>query len=249
MRIQSLPIILVLGSLALSDYFVDVVNGRQYARELADDDWETYYPTHYPTHFPPSSSDDDGHWEGDAHTTTATTMPPPPKTDPPPPPPPSTTDSPTTESWEADGNGEDGWEGDVHEESPLEEEEQTAEANPATQRTSAIVGSFPNGVPGSGYGCSNTCGGPQDDADVYYTIRASIETYEVPNSENITGFPADRPAGPVSMLTRTFTGVPEESSPFCDNGYDGTTGPLGPCLKVLPGQRVKIRIINDIKGE
>ncbi|KAL7554987.1 hypothetical protein ACHAWF_018604 [Thalassiosira exigua] len=113
-----------------------------------------------------------------------------------------------------------------------------------------IVRSFPDGVPGSGYGCSNTCGGPEDDADVYYTIRTSIETYEVENSEGgLPKFPTDIPAGePISMLTRTFTGVREASSPFCDNGDDGTTGALGPCLTVLPGQKVKVRLINDMKN-
>jgi hypothetical protein len=79
-----------------------------------------------------------------------------------------------------------------------------------------------------------TLGGPEDKADVYYTIRASLETYEVANSEGgLPGFPDDIPPNePVSMFTRTFTGVKEESSPFCNGGYDGTTGALGPCLQV-----------------
>ena len=83
-------------------------------------------------------------------------------------------------------------------------------------------------------------GGPDDDADVYYTIRASIETYMIPNSEgglpNLNVSSANESVG---MLTRTFVGVPEESSPFCNGGDDGSTGALGPCLKVLPGQKVK----------
>eukprot|EP00584_Thalassiosira_punctigera_P012779 CAMPEP_0172548702 /NCGR_PEP_ID=MMETSP1067-20121228/17933_1 /TAXON_ID=265564 ORGANISM="Thalassiosira punctigera, Strain Tpunct2005C2" /NCGR_SAMPLE_ID=MMETSP1067 /ASSEMBLY_ACC=CAM_ASM_000444 /LENGTH=814 /DNA_ID=CAMNT_0013335957 /DNA_START=115 /DNA_END=2559 /DNA_ORIENTATION=+ len=136
------------------------------------------------------------------------------------------------------------------EEMPAAEEpavaETQAKAEPAAQTASKIVRSFPDGVPGSGYGCDRTCGGPDDDADVYYTIRASLETYQVPGSEGITGFPADRQPGPVSMFTRTFTGVPEESSPFCADGDDGTTGPLGPCMQVKPGQRVKIRVVNDM---
>lgn len=83
-------------------------------------------------------------------------------------------------------------------------------------------------------------GGPDDDADVYYTIRASIETYMIPNS--VGGLPnlnVSSANESVGMLTRTFVGVPEESSPFCNGGDDGSTGALGPCLKVLPGQKVK----------
>jgi hypothetical protein len=122
-----------------------------------------------------------------------------------------------------------------------------------------IINSFPNGVPGSGYGCDNVCGfeDPEldvENGDVYYTIRASLETYELKGSKEN---PPPSFAGtlneslPVSMFTRTFTGVKEESSPFCSNDDvpdDGPTGALGPCLQVFPGQKVKVRLINDMKG-
>jgi hypothetical protein len=123
-----------------------------------------------------------------------------------------------------------------------------------------IIHSFPNGVPGSGYGCDNTCGfeDPEMDVengDVYYTIRASLETYELKGSKENPppSFGTDtlNPSLPVSMFTRTFTGVKEQSSPFCSNDGvpdDGTTGALGPCMQVFPGQKVKVRLINDMKG-
>jgi hypothetical protein len=41
--------------------------------------------------------------------------------------------------------------------------------------------------------------------------------------------------------------VPIYSSPFC-NDDDGTKGPLGPCLTVNPGQRLYIKVINDMKS-
>lgn len=235
MRITSLPILLGCSSLALSEYFIGVVNASH----------ESYTPTWYPK-YNPTTWDDDGHAEDALDPATAappetepveTTVPQPPKTDPPPTPPVATTTAAAPEP---------------EPEPPIT----TTDASPATAapqpRTSKIIGSFPDGVPGSGYGCDRTCGGPDNDdsPDVYYTIRASLETYEVPGSEDIDGFPADREPGPVSMFTRTWTGVSEESSqPFCDGGYDGTTGALGPCMKVLPGQKVKIRVINDMNGK
>ena len=105
--------------------------------------------------------------------------------------------------------------------------------------------SFPNGVPGSGYGCDNTCGADEDDTDAVYTIRASLERYALGGkSDSIPGLEGSR----AGMFTRTFTGIrhANKSTPFCYGDDDGTTGPLAPCLRVLPGQRVKIRLVNDM---
>ena len=78
-------------------------------------------------------------------------------------------------------------------------------------------------------------------------MRASLENYVLKGSENAPGFPDKNPSdGPVGMFTRTFTGIRSESSQFC-NDDDGTTGPLGPCLLVKPGQKVKIRLVNDME--
>ena len=116
------------------------------------------------------------------------------------------------------------------------------------QLSSAFVQpSFPNGVPGSGYGCDNTCGADEDDTDAVYTIRASLEKYTLGGkSDSIPGLEGSK----AGMFTRTFTGTRHatKSKPFCYGDDDGTTGPLAPCLRVFPGQRVKIRLINDMEN-
>lgn len=98
-----------------------------------------------------------------------------------------------------------------------------------------IIPPFPNGVPGSGYGCDNTC----DGGDVNYVIRASLEVYKIKGSSKSRDFDAD-----ASAFTRTFKGD-SVSSPFC-YGMSGTDGPLGPCLTVNPNQTIYIKIINDM---
>jgi hypothetical protein len=108
-----------------------------------------------------------------------------------------------------------------------------------TTAKSAWVGPFPDGVPGSGYGCDNAC----DGADVNYVVEATLATYRVPGSRK-SEFSKGRRV--MSMLTRTFVGRANLSSPFCFDGEDGTTGPLGPCLTVNPGQRMKVKIVNSM---
>lgn len=114
-----------------------------------------------------------------------------------------------------------------------------------------IIGSFKDGYPGSGYGCDRKC----DDGDVNYVIRASLETYAIPGTETLgtvnvsddsdVDFIKTSANATISMFTRTFTGVANEStSSFCFGGDDGTNGPLAPCLQVLPGQKMKIKVIN-----
>ena len=119
-------------------------------------------------------------------------------------------------------------------------------ATKLTISNSEVVHSFPNGVPGSGYGCNNPC----NDGDVNYVVRASLETYDLPSTfaGPIPGFDTTTPNATVSMLTRTFVGDKNESlSEFCYEGDDGTSGPLGPCLTVRPGQTMKIKVVNDMK--
>eukprot|EP00978_Attheya_sp_CCMP212_P003455 scaffold7147_cov90-Attheya_sp.AAC.1 len=106
-----------------------------------------------------------------------------------------------------------------------------------------IKGPYNNGVEGSGFGCDNPC----NDGDVNYVIRASLETYTIKGTKNrdAAGFP---PGEDVKAFTRTFTGVNQPgSSPFCNND-DGTTGPLNPCLTVNPGQKLRIKVINDMEN-
>lgn len=102
-----------------------------------------------------------------------------------------------------------------------------------------IIPPFADGVSGSGYGCDRTC----DGGDVNYVIRASLETYEIKGTGK-AGFETE--GIDVSAFTRTFTGIADKSSPFCNGGDDGTTGPLGPCMTVNPGQKLYIRIVNDM---
>lgn len=112
----------------------------------------------------------------------------------------------------------------------------------ACRLSSALInGPFPNGVPGSGYGCDNPC----DSGDVHYTIEATLATYPVPGSQNTS---LSLNGKELSMFTRTFVGVVDQSSPFCMNGYNGSTGPLGPCLIVNPGQTMTVKIINNIQN-
>ena len=110
-----------------------------------------------------------------------------------------------------------------------------AQANGGT-----VKGPYPHGVPGSGYGCSNQC---SSGADVHYVVKAKMEKYTIPGSKNMF---KDGRKDDFQVHTRTFVGVDDESSPFCDNAFDGTDGPLGPCLRVNPGQRITIKIENEI---
>lgn len=94
----------------------------------------------------------------------------------------------------------------------------------------------------SGFGCSRECGR----ADVNFVMEARLERYTLPGS-------ADAAPGmwrlEASTYTRTFVGV---SGPFCagEDGrpYDGSAGPIGPCLTVNPGQTISIRIENKLDG-
>ena len=101
------------------------------------------------------------------------------------------------------------------------------------------VGPFPTGVPGSGYGCDNPC----NDGDVNYVIEASLQTYTVPGSKMAPSIANGK--DDLSMFTRTFTGGADSKSAFCKD-YDGTTGPLGPCITVNPGQQMKIKLVNNM---
>lgn len=83
-----------------------------------------------------------------------------------------------------------------------------------------------------------------------YTIRATLQTYTIRGTDKgMHTFPNGTLVDdvPVSMFTRTFEGVASaSSSKFCSHDDDGTTGPLGPCLQVLPGDKIKLRLINDM---
>lgn len=104
-----------------------------------------------------------------------------------------------------------------------------------------VIGPFPEGVPGSGYGCGRPC---DTEADVHYTIEAVIRTYEIPGTENSASFNHTRS----KVKLRTFVGDANVSSKFCDGDDDGRSGPLGPCLSVNPGQRLKIKLVNKLNG-
>jgi hypothetical protein len=105
----------------------------------------------------------------------------------------------------------------------------------------------------SGYGVSS---GDCARGDVNFEIEARIATYELPGSGAAhTQFGAPWAASETaSMYTRTWVG---KSGPFCHGGltdlrhptpYDGTAGPLGPCLTVNPGQVITIHVANKMDG-
>lgn len=78
-------------------------------------------------------------------------------------------------------------------------------------------------------------------------IRAKIDTYNVKNSGKVTLPQNLSPNGKdIAIKTRTFVGDTKLSDPFCQNGYNGTTGHLGPCLIVNRGEKMMIKIINEI---
>ena len=125
----------------------------------------------------------------------------------------------------------------------------------------------PEGVPGSGYGCDRPCGGdddPDDSYTVHYTIRAKIETHIVENTvdnENfansfgsISGYPVTlnpplNPGEPVSTYARTWVGDRSESNrDFCQ-GMDGVDMLVGPCLQFYRGDKIKIKVINEMDDE
>jgi FtsP/CotA-like multicopper oxidase with cupredoxin domain len=104
----------------------------------------------------------------------------------------------------------------------------------------------PEGAAGyewSGFGCDRNC----SKGDVNYIIQARLEQYTMPRS-------ADAAPGlwnsTAAMFTRTFVGA--SGGPYCrgENGepYDGSSGPLGPCLTVRPGQTMTIRVENRMDG-
>lgn len=125
-----------------------------------------------------------------------------------------------------------------------------------------FYGPYPDGVPGSGYGPCAMKG------DVHFEIDADFETYPIPGSANgidnrrnrksrnhksqkLRGAEASVADGEdISMYTRTWIG---KSGPFCDmssestGGYDGSAGPIGPCLQVKPGQTMTIQVTNKLE--
>jgi hypothetical protein len=106
--------------------------------------------------------------------------------------------------------------------------------------STVVKGPYPEGVLGSGFGCNKTC----NSGNVNCVIQAKIATYDIPGSgKSRLGVNGQD----VKMFTRTFEGVPKLSSPFCQDGYDGTSGPLGPCITVNPGQTMNIKIVNYMK--
>lgn len=124
-----------------------------------------------------------------------------------------------------------------------------------------FYGPYPDGVPGSGYGPCAMKG------DVHFDIEARFETYPVPGSANamadrqnrkssdqksrkLKGVESSNADGDISMYTRTWVGT---SGPFCDmstsstGGYDGSAGPIGPCIQVKPGQTMTIQVTNKLE--
>ena len=102
----------------------------------------------------------------------------------------------------------------------------------------------PSGYLWSGYGCDRQC----DLADINYEIEASLQTYSISGAtadfmnSNIPGGGTINFEGDALAFTRTFTGVKGD---FCESG-NGTAGPMGPCLKFVPGKTVSVRLVNNI---
>jgi hypothetical protein len=99
------------------------------------------------------------------------------------------------------------------------------------------------GAPGylwSGFGESRQCNaanyGHANAASSDYEVEANLVSYRVPGLT-----PNER------TYTRSWVGA---SGTFCngDDGqpYDGSTGPLGPCLQVDPGQYLTVRVKNNL---
>jgi hypothetical protein len=104
-------------------------------------------------------------------------------------------------------------------------------------------GPFPLGPEGSGYGCDRACNA----GDKNYVIKAKIETYNMKNSGKVTLPQKLSPDGnDIAIKTRTFVGDSSRSDPFCQNGYNGTSGVLAPCLTVNPGETINILVVNEI---
>eukprot|EP00122_Pirum_gemmata_P021818 Pgem_evm1s20309 len=108
-----------------------------------------------------------------------------------------------------------------------------------------------DGIVGSGYGCNNPC----DNSDVNYVIEAVIRDYPVKGytvKPDLDGKqkPKTQPLqnSDVRLVVRTFVGGKETKSKYCDlmDGYDGQEGFVGPCLQVLPGQSMSIKLINKL---
>ena len=85
-----------------------------------------------------------------------------------------------------------------------------------------------NGFDWSGYGCKRNCARGNNN----FEIEAGLRTYTIPNAgafpnADTGNIPLPKGAA-ADIYTRTFVGT---SGNFCQN-YDGSGGPLGPCLQV-----------------
>jgi hypothetical protein len=74
-----------------------------------------------------------------------------------------------------------------------------------------VKGPYPDGVPGSGFGCEKTCNG----GDVNYVLEATLQPYTIKGSKNMG---LGNSGNDVKMFTRTWQGIARESSPFCMEG-------------------------------
>jgi FtsP/CotA-like multicopper oxidase with cupredoxin domain len=80
---------------------------------------------------------------------------------------------------------------------------------------------------------------------VHFEIEARLESYGVPGSAAAGDFNGD-----IGMFTRTFVGTQGSFCSLSDDApaYDGSTGPLGPCLQVEPGQTMTIKLVNRLEN-
>lgn len=103
----------------------------------------------------------------------------------------------------------------------------------------------------SDYGCDLEC----NQGDVVYEIEAVVDRIRIPG--NFSEFYCEecheqRPFKGVSEVyanVRTFRATNNtKQSKFCEmmDGYDGVKGITGPCLQVLPGQTMSIKLINNM---
>uniref|UniRef100_A0A7S2S7Z0 Plastocyanin-like domain-containing protein n=1 Tax=Mucochytrium quahogii TaxID=96639 RepID=A0A7S2S7Z0_9STRA len=88
-----------------------------------------------------------------------------------------------------------------------------------------------------GYGCHKKC----DHGDVHYTIDVGLQGYDLEgNFSEVIG------TEKLKYFVRSFQGGYNRNGEYCMNNYNGSTGPLGPCLTVNPGQTISIRLVNKI---
>ena len=87
-------------------------------------------------------------------------------------------------------------------------------------------------------------------SDVNYYLQGSVAAYTIGGSRKIrTGRSSYISNADVTFHTRTFMPIPgTTNSPFgpAKAGGDGTTGVLGPALKVQPGQTMSLLLKNAI---